>query len=130
MLISVLYIKSIIGLNRMIAKETVQRIIEFRNDRDWSQFHTIKDLCLGLGIEVAELQEIFLWKNNQQIAEIVEKDTKKIADELADIFIFLTYISNDLGINLNTAVSNKIEQNNKKYPIEKAKGNNKKYDEL
>jgi NTP pyrophosphatase (non-canonical NTP hydrolase) len=114
----------------MIAKETVQRIIEFRNDRDWSQFHTIKDLCLGLGIEVAELQEIFLWKNNQQIAEIVEKDTKKIADELADIFIFLTYISNDLGINLNTAVSNKIEQNNKKYPIEKAKGNNKKYDEL
>lgn len=114
----------------MITNETMQRIIAFRNDRDWSQFHTLKDLCLGLGIEVAELQEIFLWKSDQQLTEIIEKDKAKIADELADVFVFLTYISHDLGIDLNSAINNKIDQNNKKYPIEKAKGNNKKYDKL
>jgi len=54
----------------MIKKETINRIIEFRDERDWKQFHSIKDLCLGLGIEVAELQEIFLWKSEQQLKQI------------------------------------------------------------
>ena len=67
------------------------KIISFRNDRDWGKFHSIKDLCLGIGIEVAELQEIFLWKTSDQIDEIVKTDKDKIANELADIFIFLTY---------------------------------------
>lgn len=114
----------------MITNETLNSIIKFRDDREWSQFHTMKDLCLGLGIEVAELQEIFLWKSEQQLAEVIEKDKTKIADELADIFVFLTYISHDLGIDLNSAIQNKMKQNSKKYPIAKAKGNNKKYDDL
>ncbi len=79
----------------MIKKETLDRIINFRNDRDWAQFHTIKDLCLGLGIEVAELQELFLWKNKQELSNILESKKEAIGDELADVFIFLAYRCND-----------------------------------
>ena len=114
----------------MIKKETIDRIIKFRNDRDWAQFHTIKDLCLGLGIEVAELQELFLWKNNQELSNTLESKNEAISDELADIFIFLAYISNDLGIDLNEAINRKIDKNNEKYPKEKSKGSNKKYNQL
>lgn len=114
----------------MIKKETIDRIIKFRNDRDWAQFHTIKDLSLGLGIEVAELQELFLWKNNQELSNTIESKKEIIGDELADIFIFLAYISNDLGIDLNEAINRKIDKNNEKYPIEKSKGSNKKYNQL
>jgi len=114
----------------MIKQETIDRIIQFRNDRDWAQFHTLKDLSLGLGIEVAELQEFFLWKNKQELSETINSKSESIGDELADIFIFLTYLSNDLGIDLNEAINRKIDKNNTKYPIEKSKGSNKKYDEL
>ena len=114
----------------MIKQETIDRIIKFRNDRNWAKFHTIKDLILGLGIEVAELQELFLWKNNQELIEILKSKSEFIGDELADIFIFLTYLSNDIGIDLNKAVNKKIDKNNKKYPIDKFKGSNKKYNEL
>tara|TARA_B110000967_G_scaffold94842_1_gene97451 strand:+ start:219 stop:563 length:345 start_codon:yes stop_codon:yes gene_type:complete len=114
----------------MIKKETIDRIIKFRNDRDWGQFHTLKDLSLGLGIEVAELQEFFLWKNNQELSETIKSKSESIGDELADIFIFLTYLSNDLGVDLNEAINRKIDKNDKKYPLEKSKGSNKKYNEL
>ena len=114
----------------MISKDTIDKIIKFRNDRDWSQFHTIKDLCLGLGIEVAELQEIFLWKNDQDLSKTITNQKEKIADEIADIFIFIAYISNDLDINLNNAINKKIEKNNIKYPVKLAKGSSKKYNEL
>lgn len=114
----------------MIKQETIDRIIKFRNDRDWAQFHTLKDLSLGLGIEVAELQEFFLWKTNQELSETIELKIESIGDELADIFIFLTYLSNDLGIDLNKAINKKIDKNANKYPLEKSKGNNKKYNEL
>ena len=113
----------------MITKETIERIIQFRNDRDWGQFHTIKDLCLGL-VEVAELQEIFLWKNKEELSEILKSKKDSIGDELADIFIFLAYISNDIGIDLNEAINKKIDINDRKYPIEKSKGKNKKYNEI
>jgi len=114
----------------MIKKDTIDRIIKFRNDRDWGQFHTLKDLCLGLGIEVAELQEFFLWKNDQELSETITLKSESIGEELADIFIFLTYLSNDLGVDLNEAVNRKIDKNNTKYPIEKSKGSNKKYTEI
>lgn len=114
----------------MIKQETIDRIIQFRNDRDWAQFHTLKDLSLGLGIEVAELQEFFLWKNNQELTETINSKRESIGDELADIFIFLAYLSNDLGIDLDEAINRKIEKNDKKYPIEKSKGSNKKYNEI
>jgi NTP pyrophosphatase (non-canonical NTP hydrolase) len=102
-------------------------IIKFREDRDWQQFHKIKDLLIGLNIEVSELQELFLWKSELEI-ENINKD--KIENEIADIFIFLTYITKEFDIDLLNAVKRKINLNNQKYPVEKSKGSNKKYTEL
>ncbi len=107
--------------------EIQKLIIQFRENRDWKQFHKIKDLLLGLNMEVAELQELFLWKSDVEIETI---DKEKIENEIADIFIFLTYIAKDFNIDLSDAVMKKIKINDKKYPISKSKGSNKKYNEL
>jgi NTP pyrophosphatase (non-canonical NTP hydrolase) len=104
-----------------------ESIIQFRENRDWKQFHKIKDLLLGLSIEVSELQELFLWKNEDEISNI---DKEKIQDEIADIFIFISYICEDFNIDLYDSVRNKIAKNNIKYPLAKSKGSNKKYNQL
>jgi len=108
-------------------KDLTEMIIQFREDRDWKQFHKIKDLLLGLNIEVGELQELFLWKSDEEIQQV---NKAEIENEIADIFIFLSYICDEFDIDLKTAISNKIELNNKKYPVEKSKGSNNKYNEL
>ena len=102
-------------------------IIEFMNKRDWKQFHRIKDLLIGLNIEVSELQELFLWKDKQEIQAI---NKNKLEDEIADIFIFLIYICEDLNVDLYSAVKLKLKKNEKKYPVDKSKGSNKKYNEF
>lgn len=114
----------------MIKQEIIDEIISFRSKRDWTQFHTIKDLCLGLNIEVSELQEFFLWKTKEQISETVVSKKDAISQEVADIFIFIAYLCHDLDIDLNEALRKKIHQNTLKYPVDKSRGNNKKYDEL
>ena len=114
----------------MINQETINKIINFRDERDWKQFHTIKDLALGLGVEVSEFQELFLWKTDKQIEEVKENKLDNVKNEVADIFIFLTYICNHMGIDLDKAVRDKIMLNELKYPMSKSKGNNKKYTEL
>ena len=108
-------------------EEIKQRVIEFRNERNWKQFHQIKDLLLGLNIEVSELQELFLWKSEEQQLEIKIED---IRDEVADIAIYLIYISKHYDIDLLEAISDKIAKNSIKYPVEKSKNSNKKYNEL
>jgi len=105
----------------------IERIIDFREKRNWKQFHSIKDLLLGLNIELSELQELVLWKSESEIKSI---EKEKIQDELADIFIFLTYISEHFDVDLLSAVDRKIEKNGQKYPIDKSFGSNKKYNEL
>lgn len=104
-------------------------IIEFRDRRNWKQFHKIKDLLVGLNIEVGELMELFLWKNDNQIEEELEKDGLKtrIGEELSDIFIFIIYLSDHFKIDLLDAVQRKLLKNNEKYPVEKAFNSNKKY---
>jgi NTP pyrophosphatase (non-canonical NTP hydrolase) len=84
-------------------------------------------LLLGLNIECAELSELFLWKSESEIKG-VEKN--KIENEIADIYIFLNYLSQHFDIDIEKAVSDKIKINSKKYPVEKSFGSNKKYDEL
>jgi NTP pyrophosphatase (non-canonical NTP hydrolase) len=108
-------------------KELEQKIISFRDERNWKQFHAIKDLLLGLNIEVAELQELFLWKTSEQQAAI---DPAKVKDELADIAIFLVYICRHYNIDLPGAISEKLEKNKVKYPVDKSRNSNKKYTEL
>jgi NTP pyrophosphatase (non-canonical NTP hydrolase) len=102
-------------------------IIQFRDNRDWGQFHKIKDLLIGINIEIAELQELFLWKSEQEIRKI---DIEHVEDEVADIFIFLNYICDEFGIELEDVVRKKIQKNEEKYPIDKSKGSNKKYNKL
>jgi len=111
----------------MEIKDLSNQIIEFREQRNWEQFHKIKDLVLGLDIEVSELMELFLWKSDDEIGEIPKEPIKH---ELADIFIYLTYIAEKFEINLEEAVLEKIVLNGKKYPVSKSFGSHKKYNEL
>lgn len=111
----------------MEIKELLKKIIEFREQRNWEQFHKIKDLLLGLDIEVSELMELFLWKSEDEISEIPKEQIKH---ELADIFIYLTYISEKFDVDLEQAVLEKIVLNGQKYPVSKSFGSHKKYNEL
>ncbi|MFA4916991.1 MAG: nucleotide pyrophosphohydrolase [Syntrophales bacterium] len=111
----------------MKIKDLQNEIIDFRDKRNWKQFHKVKDLLLGLNIEISELSELFLWKNANEINSTAKH---RVEEEIADVFILLTYICNHFGIELEHAVKKKIEMNNKKYPIEKSFNSNKKYNEF
>ncbi len=111
----------------MELKKLQNEVISFRDKRNWEQFHKIKDLLLGLNIEASELSELFLWKSEEEIGAIPKH---KIEEEIADVFIFLTYICNHFGIELDEVVINKIELNDKKYPVEKSYNSSIKYNEF
>ena len=111
-------------------KSITEKIIQFRNARQWGQYHDPKNLSLALGIEAAELQEIFLWKTSEESKNLSQKDISRVSDEIADIFIYLTYLCYEFKIDLFDTTLKKIEKNAIKYPIEKSKGSNKKYNEL
>jgi NTP pyrophosphatase (non-canonical NTP hydrolase) len=102
----------------------IQELIKFRNERDWEQFHNSKDLALALSIEAAELNELFLWKK----AEDVNID--KLKQELADVFAYAFLLAEKYNLDVKEIVLQKITHNAAKYPIDKAKGNATKYDEL
>jgi len=101
-----------------------ERIIDFRRDRDWEQFHRPKELAAGLAIEAAELQELFLWREGELSTEIVvdEERHQRIAEEIGDIGIFLLMLCHDLGLDLETAVEAKLEKNASRYPVGEYKG--------
>ena len=99
-------------------------LIEFRDARDWAQFHNPKDLALAINVEAGELLECFLWKEPR------DADKEKVKEELADIFAFAFLLAEKYGFDVKKIVSEKIELNNEKYPADKARGTAKKYDEL
>lgn len=105
-------------------EEITQALLKFRNDRDWAQFHNSKDLAVALNIESSELLEIFLWKK----AEDANKD--KIREELADVFAYAFLLADKYKLDVKEIVLEKIQKNTEKYPVEKSKGNAKKYNEL
>lgn len=107
-----------------------QELLEFRKARDWEQFHNPRNLATAISIEAAELLEPFRWASENQAREIVEARRVEIADEIADIAILLTYLAHDLSIDIDAAVATKIQSNAEKYPVDKARGSNKKYSEL
>jgi dCTP diphosphatase len=107
-----------------------KRIIDFRNARDWAQFHDPKNLAVALSIEAGELLENFLWKTTEQSKNLTDEELANVKHEIADIFIFLTYLSVAYKIDLLKEVEAKIAHNDSKYPVEKAKGSAKKYWEL
>ncbi|MDU1910443.1 nucleotide pyrophosphohydrolase [Fusobacterium sp.] len=102
-------------------------IKKFRDDREWSQFHNPKDLAISLSIEAAELLECFQWKSSSEAEKINYQDIKY---EMADVGVYLLLMCDKMGINLLDAIEEKMKLNEKKYPVEKAKGCSKKYNEL
>ena len=107
--------------------DVIQALTKFRDERDWKQFHDSKNLALAISIEAAELNEVFLWKNGEE-AENVK--TEKIKEELADILSFSFLLADKHSLDIFDIVLEKIKINAEKYPVDKAKGTAKKYDEL
>lgn len=105
---------------------------KFTTERDWAQFHSPKNLVMALTGEVGELTEIFQWMTEEQSrAAGGDPDTSQaIKEELADVLIYLVRLSSVLGVDLNQAVTHKLQLNARKYPVDKAKGSNKKYTEF
>jgi NTP pyrophosphatase (non-canonical NTP hydrolase) len=105
-------------------KELQKALMEFRDEREWQQFHNPKDLALALSIEAAELNELFLWKRPE------DADQDKIKEELADVLAYALLLAETYGLDINQIVLDKIKMNTEKYPVDRAKGTAKKYDEL
>ena len=105
-------------------EKITKSLLEFRDERDWAQFHNPKDLALALNIEAGELLESFLWKTSEQA------DTGKVKEELADVFAFAFLLAEEYGFDVKQIVLEKIEKNALKYPVSKSKGVAKKYTEL
>ena len=103
-------------------KEIRNRIRKFREDREWSQFHTPANLAKAISIESAELLENFLWDDNY--------DKEEVCSELADVMIYCLHMADSLGVNIEDIMDKKMDKNEKKYPVEKAKGTSKKYTEF
>jgi dCTP diphosphatase len=109
-----------------------RRVIDFRDERAWKVFHTPKNLAMALAIESGELQELFLWKEDREILDLLPHHSfgSRVQEELADILIFLLYLAEATGIDLAEAVKAKLVKNQAKYPVSKSFGNNKKYTEF
>lgn len=105
-------------------KEITDKLIKFRDERDWAQFHNPKDLALAINIEASELLELYLWKNHD------EANKEKVKEELADVMAFSFLLADKYDFNIKEIMLDKIEKNGKKYPVDKAKGTARKYDEL
>jgi NTP pyrophosphatase (non-canonical NTP hydrolase) len=114
----------------MLSAELSKRLIDFRAERDWEQFHTLRTLSTSLMLESAELAEHTQWARDSELEGIILERRERIEQEVADITILLTYLVHDLRIDLEAAVSAKLLRNAERYPVEKAKGTARKYDEL
>lgn len=107
-----------------------KEVIAFRDKRDWKQFNKPKDLALSLVLEAAEVLEHFQWKEGERLELYLKTNKKEISHELADVLYWVLTMSHDLDIDLAKAFEEKMEINDKKYPVEKFKGINKKYNQL
>lgn len=113
-------------------EELTAKLIAFRDARDWRQFHSLKNLIASLNLEAAEVLELTQWKSDDAFESEVGKPEAKarLAEECADVLLYLLLISERAGFDLSTAAAAKIARNEIKYPVEKARGTSKKYTEL
>lgn len=113
-----------------VIQQLTQKIVKFRDNRDWKQFHNPKDVALSLVLEATEVLEHFQWKNGKDIDEYVKKNKEEISEELADVLYWVLLMSHDLDIDIKKSLERKLKINDKKYPVEKAKGKSTKYNKL
>lgn len=104
--------------------DIIKNLKQFKDDREWSQFHNSKDLAISINLEASELLELFLWKDNEAF------DQEKLKEELADVLICALFLAEKHNLDVKEIIKNKMQKNAKKYPIEKSKGNCKKYTEF
>ena len=105
-------------------KELMNKINQFRDDRDWRKFHNEKDLAISISLELLEL---FQWKKSE---EVVASSLKEIKEELADVLIYSLMMADNLNLDVEDIIKSKLDLNEQKYPVEKSRGSNKKYNEL
>lgn len=115
-----------------MSKETIQEltqaILKFREERDWKQFHTIKNMAVSLSLEASEVLELFQWKSDEASEIFCKAEGKEmLSDELADVLYWVLIIAHETGINLKEAFEQKMIKNAEKYPVEKSKGSSLKY---
>ena len=111
-------------------EKLTKKILNFRNNRDWKQFHNPKDLAISLVLEATEVMEHFQWKNKEEVEKYVKTNKDEIGEELADVLYWVLLMSKDLDIDITNALEKKIKKNEMKYPVEKAKGKHTKYNKL
>ena len=111
-------------------KAIVERIIRFRDERDWKQFHKPKDVAISLMLEAGELTEHFQWKSDEEIASYIEGHRDDVAEELCDVLYWVLLLGHDLKIDIPVAFEKKMLKNEEKYPADKARGKHTKYDKL
>lgn len=113
-------------------RDLKDKVKEFCDRRDWDQFHNAKELAIGIVTEASELLECFRFKSYSEVDALFEdkERSKELKDEIADVFYFLLRLAQRYDIDLSEELERKIEKNNKRYPVEKSKGSNKKYSEF
>jgi NTP pyrophosphatase (non-canonical NTP hydrolase) len=104
--------------------QIIQELKKFRDERNWAQFHNPKDLAVAISVEASELLELFLWKSPE------EASAARVKEELADVFAFAFLMADKFNLDVKEIVSEKTKHNRQKYPVEKAKGNARKYNEF
>ena len=112
--------------------ELTARLIAFRDERDWKRFHALKNLLISLNLEAAELLELGQWKSDAELDQAAADPAfrARLAEECADVLLYLLLIAERAGIDLTAAAASKIELNAAKYPVAKSRGIAKKYTEL
>ena len=111
----------------MLRDETIARVVKFRDERNWRQFHTPKDLAISMSLEAAELLAVFQWSGTD--LECREK-RDKVREELADVLSYCILLADVCGLELDEVMNEKVDKNEAKYPVDKAKGRSAKYTEL
>ena len=107
--------------------ELTQALLQFRDERNWAQFHTLRNLIVSLNLEAAELLELTQWKSEEEMLEI---SGEALRDECADVLLYLLLIADRAGIDLEAAAQDKLRKNAEKYPVDKSYGTSRKYTEL
>ena len=111
----------------MPLRQLTAELLRFRDERNWAQFHTLRNLIVSLNLEAAELLELTQWKSEEEMLGI---SGEALRDECADVLLYLLLIADKAGINLEEAARNKLKKNAAKYPIEKSYGSSRKYTQL
>jgi NTP pyrophosphatase (non-canonical NTP hydrolase) len=111
-------------------KKMIEKIKQFRDERDWMQFHDPKNMSVSIVLEASELLEHFQWKTRKEAEGYVKEHKQEVQDEIADVAMYIFELADNLGIDLLEAMESKLEKNKKKYPVEKAKGKHTKYNKL